>query len=53
MRRPWKSADARGEKKILCSTFRTIPPGYTATEADAEAIRAAVLRAAEAGKKWS
>jgi aspartate/methionine/tyrosine aminotransferase len=40
-----------GEKKILLLNFPNNPTGYTATEADAADIRAAILKAAEAGKK--
>jgi len=43
--------NARGDKKIVLLNFPNNPTGYTATEEDATAIRAALLRAAEAGKK--
>ncbi len=42
---------APGDKKIVILNFPNNPTGYTATHADEEAIRAALLRAAEAGKK--
>jgi aspartate/methionine/tyrosine aminotransferase len=42
---------APGDKKILLLNFPNNPTGYTATEADAAAIRGALLRAAEAGKQ--
>lgn len=42
---------APGEKKIVVLNFPNNPTGYTATEEDASAICAALLRAAEAGKK--
>lgn len=42
---------APGEKKIVLLNFPNNPTGYTATEADAAAIREALLCAAEAGKK--
>ena len=42
---------APGDKKIVLLNFPNNPTGYTATEEDAVAIRAALLRAVEAGKK--
>ncbi len=42
---------APGEKKVLLLNFPNNPTGYTPTEEEAEAIQAAILRAAEAGKK--
>jgi aspartate/methionine/tyrosine aminotransferase len=42
---------APGGKKLLVLNFPNNPTGYTATDADAAAIRAALLRAAEAGKQ--
>jgi aspartate/methionine/tyrosine aminotransferase len=42
---------APGEKKVVILNFPNNPTGYTATHSDAEAICAALLRAAEAGKK--
>lgn len=43
--------NAPGEKKILLLCFPNNPAGYTVTVSEAEAIRATLLRAAEAGKK--
>ncbi len=40
-----------GDKKIVILNFPNNPTGYTATHADADAICAALRRAAEAGKK--
>ncbi len=40
-----------GDKKIVILNFPNNPTGFTATEGDAAAIRAALLRAAEAGKR--
>ena len=40
-----------GDKKVVLLNFPNNPTGYTATHADEEAICAALLRAAEAGKK--
>ncbi|MDD2597708.1 MAG: aminotransferase class I/II-fold pyridoxal phosphate-dependent enzyme [Kiritimatiellae bacterium] len=40
-----------GEKKIVLLNFPNNPTGYSATSEDAEKIYAAILRAAEAGKK--
>ena len=40
-----------GDKKIVILNFPNNPTGYTATQEDAAAICAALLRAAEAGKK--
>ena len=40
-----------GEKKVVILNFPNNPTGYTATHADEEAIYAALLRAAEAGKR--
>ena len=42
---------ASGNRKIVILNFPNNPTGYTATQADAAAIRDALLRAAEAGKK--
>ncbi len=42
---------APGDKKIVILNFPNNPTGYTATERDAAAIRATLLRAAEAGKR--
>lgn len=42
---------APGGKKIVLLNFPNNPTGYTATEADAAALRAVLLQAAEAGKK--
>jgi aspartate/methionine/tyrosine aminotransferase len=42
---------APGDKKIVILNFPNNPTGYTATHADADAICAALRRAAEAGKK--
>lgn len=42
---------ASGDRKILVLNFPNNPTGYTATHADAEAIVAALTRAAESGKK--
>ena len=42
---------APGEKKTVILNFPNNPTGYTATQADAAAIRNALLRAVEAGKK--
>jgi aspartate/methionine/tyrosine aminotransferase len=42
---------APGDKKIVLLNFPNNPTGYTATESDAQAIRAALLRAAETGKR--
>ncbi|MBQ9431374.1 MAG: aminotransferase class I/II-fold pyridoxal phosphate-dependent enzyme [Kiritimatiellae bacterium] len=42
---------APGEKKIVLLNFPNNPTGYTATEADAEGIVAALQSAAEAGKR--
>jgi aspartate/methionine/tyrosine aminotransferase len=42
---------APGEKKIVLLNFPNNPTGYTATEADAAAICAALQHAAESGKK--
>jgi len=42
---------APGAKKVLILNFPNNPTGYTATEADAKAICAALLRAAKAEKK--
>jgi len=42
---------APGEKKVVILNFPNNPTGYTATEDDAAAIRAALLRAVEAGKR--
>lgn len=42
---------APGTKKVLILNFPNNPTGYTATEQDAKAICASVLRAAKAGKK--
>lgn len=42
---------APGTKKVLVLNFPNNPTGYTATEADAHAICASLLRAAKAGKK--
>jgi aspartate/methionine/tyrosine aminotransferase len=42
---------APGTKKVLILNFPNNPTGYTATEEDAKAICASVLRAAKAGKK--
>lgn len=46
-----KLLQAPGDRKIVILNFPNNPTGYTATEADAAAIRAALLRAAEAGKR--
>jgi len=40
-----------GEKKVVVLNFPNNPTGYTATRVDEDAICAALLRAAEAGKK--
>ncbi len=40
-----------GEKKVVILNFPNNPTGYTATHADAIAIRKALLKAAKAGKK--
>jgi aspartate/methionine/tyrosine aminotransferase len=42
---------AAGDKKVLLLNFPNNPTGYTATEAEALAIRDLLLRAAEAGKR--
>jgi aspartate/methionine/tyrosine aminotransferase len=42
---------APGTKKVLVLNFPNNPTGYTATETDAQAICASLLRAAKAGKK--
>ena len=42
---------APGDKKIVLLNFPNNPTGYTASEEDAAAIRASLLRAVEAGKK--
>ncbi|MDD4442180.1 MAG: aminotransferase class I/II-fold pyridoxal phosphate-dependent enzyme [Kiritimatiellae bacterium] len=42
---------APGDKKIVILNFPNNPTGYTATEDDVAAIRAALLRAVEAGKR--
>lgn len=42
---------APGDKKVVILNFPNNPTGYTATHSDAEAICAALLRAAQAGKK--
>lgn len=42
---------APGEKKILLLNFPNNPTGYTASDEEALAIRDAILRAAEAGKR--
>ena len=42
---------APGGKKVVLLNFPNNPTGYTATHADEEAICAALLRAADAGKK--
>lgn len=42
---------SEGDKKIVVLNFPNNPTGYSATEADSAAICAALLRAAEAGKK--
>lgn len=39
-----------GEKKVVLLNFPNNPTGYTATETDADAITAALLAAAQAGK---
>lgn len=40
-----------GERKLVVLNFPNNPTGYTATEDDAIAIRAALLKAAESGKR--
>lgn len=42
---------AKGDKKVILLNFPNNPTGYTPTESEAYAIRDAVLKAAEAGKK--
>jgi aspartate/methionine/tyrosine aminotransferase len=42
---------APGDKKIVILNFPNNPTGYTATHEDADAICAALLRAAQAGKR--
>ena len=42
---------AAGDKKVVLLNFPNNPTGYTATEAEALAIRDVLLRAAEAGKR--
>ncbi len=46
-----KLLQSPGDKKIVILNFPNNPTGYTATEADTAAIRAALLRAVEGGKK--
>ncbi|MCL2103586.1 MAG: aminotransferase class I/II-fold pyridoxal phosphate-dependent enzyme [Kiritimatiellaeota bacterium] len=43
--------EGRGEKKVVLLNFPNNPTGYTATIEDTQAIGAALLRAAEAGKR--
>lgn len=45
-----KLLNAPGDRKIVILNFPNNPTGYTATESDTAAIRAALLQAAEAGK---
>lgn len=46
-----KLLQSPGDRKIVILNFPNNPTGYTATHSDAEVICAALLRAAEAGKK--